>query len=777
MLAGCLDFPHRISALAAGRCLFLAGLFAGFAVAAEPEICGAPARGGVLNDNFVQPESTRRMIATIRGIYDNSDPLRNPFRSRAKVPLLRAELAKADSAGRLELMSQIAVHLLQAGLIDEALQEYDEIDRYLRELNWVPEPIIQINLLTGRAMCHLRRGEVANCLLNHNGDSCIFPIKGGGVHKLPDGSRAAVRVLSELLEKYPQDLRARWLLNIAYMTLGEYPDKVPPKLLIDPSRFASSYDIKRFPDVAANVGLDINELAGGVVMEDFDHDGLLDLMISAWGFDDRDQLRVFRSNGDGTFTERTEQAGLTGLVSGLNLRQGDYDNDGFADVLVLRGAWLGTEGNYPFSLLRNNGDFTFTDVTEQAGLLHFKPTQTAVWLDYNGDGWLDIFVANESSGRGTVPCELFRNNGDGTFTEVAADHGVDLVGFFKGVTVGDFNRDGRPDLFLSDRSGPKRLLRNDGPAGDDRAPTARWRFTDVAEAAGVDGPAFSFPCWFWDYDNDGWEDLMISGYGLRDVGDVAADYLGRATPAARARLYRNNGDGTFTNVSRAAGVSKVLHTMGAGFGDLDNDGWLDFYLGTGDPEFTTLIPNRMFRNDGGKRFQDVTTSGGFGQLQKGHGISFGDIDNDGDQDIYSVVGGAVESDHYPNQLFENPGHGNNWVKLILEGVRTNRVGIGARIKVVALENGVERSIHRAVGAGASFGNNPLRQEIGLGASTTIDRVEVFWPVTGKTEIFRQLAPNQTYRLREGASAPELVTLRQFSIPQAPSGGGGHHHHH
>ncbi len=717
------------------------------------------------------------MIAMVREIYDKSDPLRNPFRSRDKVPLLRAELRDAPVEKQLGLKMQIALCLLQAGQIDEALAEYDDIDRRLQLLNWEPEPALQIELMTGRAMCHLRRGEVANCLLNHNGDSCIFPIKGGGVHVKPEGSRAAVEVLTNLLEKYPRDLRARWLLNIAYMTLGEYPDSVPPKLLIDPKRFESDYDIKRFHDVAGNVGLAINELAGGVVMEDFDHDGYLDLMISAWGFEARDQLRVFRSNGDGTFTERTHEAGLTGIVSGLNLRQGDYDNDGFADVLVLRGAWLDKEGRYPFSLLRNNGDFTFTDVTEEAGVLRFKPSQTAVWFDFNGDGWLDIFVANESAGDSVNPCDLYRNNGDGTFTEVAAACGVDLVGFFKGVAVGDFNRDGRPDLLLSDRAGPKRLLRNDGPASHDRSSTGAWVFTDVAEEAGIDGPDFSFPCWFWDYDNDGWDDILISGYGLRDVGDVAADYMGRPTSAARARLYRNNGDGTFTNVSREAGVSKVLHTMGAGFGDLDNDGWLDFYLGTGDPDFSTLIPNRMFRNDGGKRFQDVTTSGGFGQLQKGHGIAFGDLDNDGDQDIYSVVGGAVESDNYPNQLFENPGHGNNWLKLMLEGTRTNRVAIGARIKVVALENGAERAIHRTVTAGASFGNNPLRQEIGLGKAATIDRVEVFWPVMGKTQVFRQLSPNQTYRLVEGKPEAEIVTLKSFSLPKTPPADASHHHHH
>ncbi|MEO5961752.1 MAG: CRTAC1 family protein [Opitutaceae bacterium] len=739
-----------------------------------------PPTGATLNDHFVQPESTRRMIARIGKIYRESDPLRNPFRSSDQIPLLRVKEAEAiaqkgDAQRIFDLKAQLAIHLLQAGRVEESLRQYDDIERLLVAGNVPPDNPLHAALLTGKAICHLRAGETANCLINHNADSCLFPIQGGGVHKLQDGSRGAVAVLTELLKKFPGDLRARWLFNIAYMTLGEYPDKVPPRWLIEPKIFASDYDIKRFPDVAGSVGLAVDSLAGGVVLEDFDRDGFLDVMVSAWGFTAKDQLRVFRNQGDGTFAERTAQAGLTGLVSGLNLIHGDYNNDGFADVLVLRGAWLGAEGHFPFSLLRNNGDFTFTDVTEEAGLLHFKPTQTAAWFDYNGDGLLDIFVGNESTGRDAVPCELFRNNGDGTFTECAGEHGLAHVAFVKGVTAGDFNNDGRPDLFVSSRGSPKMLLRNDGPAGGDKSARAAWRFTDVAEAAGIDGPANSFPCWFWDYDNDGWQDIFVTGYAIQDAGDVAADYLGRPHSGQKAKLYRNNGNGTFTDVSRAAGVSKLLHAMGSNFGDLDNDGWLDFYLGTGDPDLTLLIPSRMFRNDGGQRFQDVTTSGGFGQLQKGHGIAFGDIDNDGDQDVYSVVGGAVEVDNYPNQLFANPGHGNNWLKLQLEGTKTNRVAIGARIKVVARTAGVERAIHRTVGSGGSFGANTFRQEIGLAQATVIERVEIFWPVTGITQVFTGLEINRCYRIGEGESTAVPVTLKTFTLGATPAAAGHMHH--
>jgi ASPIC and UnbV/FG-GAP-like repeat len=210
-------------------------------------------------------------------------------------------------------------------------------------------------------------------------------------------------------------------------------------------------------------------------------------------------------------------------------------------------------------------------------------------------------------------------------------------------------------------------------------------------------------------------------------------------------------------------VSKLLLTMGCNFGDLDNDGWLDFYVGTGDPDLSTLVPNRMFRNDGGRRFQDVTTSGGFGQLQKGHGIAFGDINYDGTQDIYSVV----EGDRYHHQLFANPGHGNNWLKLKLEGVKTNRAAIGARVKVVVEDGDGERALFRTVGSGASFGASSMRQEIGLGQAQVIKRVEIFWPVTGITQVVTGLAPNQTYHILEGGAGPVAVKLQSFAWP-APS---------
>jgi hypothetical protein len=237
-------------------------------------------------------------------------------------------------------------------------------------------------------------------------------------------------------------------------------------------------------------------------------------------------------------------------------------------------------------------------------------------------------------------------------------------------------------------------------------------------------------------------------------------------PAERARLYRNKGDGTFADVTASAGLYKVMLAMGANYGDLDNDGWLDFYVATGDPDLSTLVPNRMFRNNGGKHFQEVTASAGVGHIQKGHGVSFGDFDNDGDQDIYNKIGGAYSGDNYRSALFLNPGHGNHWLTLKLEGVRSNKAAIGARIKVIVETPDGDRSIYKMVSTGGSFGASPFRQEIGLGQATSIRAVEIFWPATGQTQVIKGIAMDRFYKVRENNSAAVAWDLPSFQMPAA-----------
>ncbi len=209
-------------------------------------------------------------------------------------------------------------------------------------------------------------------------------------------------------------------------------------------------------------------------------------------------------------------------------------------------------------------------------------------------------------------------------------------------------------------------------------------------------------------------------------------------------------------MTSAARLDRVLLVMGANHGDLDSDGNPDIYLGTGAPDFRTLMPNRMFRNQGGATFQDVTTAGGFGHLQKGHGVAFADIDGDGDQDIYSVQGGWYTGDTFTNVLFENPGNDNHWLTLRLVGETSNRSAFGARIHVRARRGAFARSIHQRVDTGGSFGSTSLQAEIGLGRATAIERVEVRWPASGETQIFEAVELDRVYVIREGKDALEPV---------------------
>jgi FG-GAP-like repeat/ASPIC and UnbV len=719
----------------------------------SPEPAAGPAAAGV------KGSGTRRMAELLDRMVRNLDPTTYMFANTLRADYLHALLERnAKPRERASIAFSLADQLLKAGKTEEAIAVATPLLQADPNALGAPDPIQVREFL---AFCQMRLGEQRNCIMHRGVDSCLLPIKGSGIHTDQRGSRAAIKGYTEILETNPKDLSSRWLLNIASMTVGEYPGKVPARWLIPPKVFAPEYDIKRFYDVAVAAGVAVRGLAGGSVMDDFDGDGELDIVASSMGL--RDPLRFFHNNGDGTFSERSEAAGLTGEIGGLNIVHADYDNDGFPDLLVLRGGWGQRGGRFPNSLLKNNGDGTFDDVTQQAGILSFHPTQTAAWADYDGDGWLDLFIGNESMKGDEHPCELYHNSRDGTFTNRTADIGATDLGYVKGVAWGDFNNDGRPDLYVSILNGDNALFRNDGPRDGPGPAGEDWRFTNVSREAGTIEPRHSFPTWFWDYDNDGWQDIFVGGYQLTGPGDVAAMYLGLESGTALPKLYRNRHDGTFADVTHEARLDRLALPMGSNFGDLDNDGWLDCYFGTGEPQLRTLIPNRMFRNAAGAFFQDVTSSGGFGHLQKGHGIAFGDLDNDGDQDIYQVIGGAFEGDVGQNALFRNPGHGGHWITLRLEGRRSNRSAIGARLKVTVRTPRGGRDIYATVGSGGSFGGSSLQQEIGLGDASRIEAIEVTWPATGVVQTFRDAKLDRFYRILEGEPTLTPVTIRRFDL--------------
>jgi hypothetical protein len=411
--------------------------------------------------------------------------------------------------------------------------------------------------------------------------------------------------------------------------------------------------------------------------------------------------------------------------------QANYDNDGCKDILELRGGW---EVPQRKSLLRNNCDGTFTDVTAVSGLAEpATSTQTAAWADTNNDGLLDLFVGNEDRAS-----QLFLNKGGSAFEDISRAAGVDRVAFTKGVSVGDYDNDGFVDFYVSNFNGNNFLYRNDHDN----------TFTELGRAAGVPGPGHGFATWFFDYDNDGWPDLFATSY-FTSVDESVRTYLGLAHNAATLKLYKNLGDGTFRDVTREVGLEKVFMPMGANFGDIDNDGFLDIYLGTGNPSYASLLPNVLLRNNEGKSFVDVTASSRTGELHKGHGIAFADLDNDGDEEIVAEIGGATPGDSHPLRLFENPGHGNDWITLRLVGVKTNRAAIGARIKLTVENEGRgTRSIYRSVGSGGSFGASPLEQHIGLGKSARIVDFEIWWPASNTYQRVTGLAKNQSWEITE-----------------------------
>ncbi len=598
-----------------------------------------------------------------------------------------------------------------------------------------------------RGVAALRRGEVENCVACCNESSCIFPLDAKAVHLRTSGSREAIRRFTDYLHQRPEDLGVRWLLNVACMTLGEYPAGVPSEFLLPLGRLeAKPGDPRRMVNVASKVGLNARgeAMAGACLVDDFDDDGRLDVFLPTT---DVDRGATFlRNKGDGTFEDASDAAGLKDQVLSLNACHADFDNDGHLDILMMRGAW---EVPRRMSLLRNLGG-RFEDVTLAAGLGMPISTQAAGWADFDNDGLVDLYVAGEldakrpdARNRG----RLYRNLGEGKFQDVALSAGVTNDRFGKGVAWGDFDDDGDPDLYVANLGQPNRLYRNRGDG----------TFEDVAPDLRVTEPIDAFACWFWDFDDDGRLDLWVNP-NHATLTEVVRDQLGRPTTGERPRLYRNLGAEGFRDVTTEVGADRIVLPMGSNFGDIDNDGCLDVYLGTGRPSYAYLMPNVLLRNDQGRRFEDVTAATGTGHLQKGHGVAFADWDRDGDADLFVQAGGAAPGDRAHAVLFQNPGSpGHHWLTVKLMGTRTNRAALGARIRVEVVGPGgstVER--HRVISAGSSFGGNPLACTIGLGPAGSIRTLEIRWPTGGIRQVFQNISADRAIEVVEGAEGYRVL---------------------
>ena len=655
----------------------------------------------------MRTESLQEIVASMSSLVDAPEP--------------GAGLSGVDLIQGLVVLGQLHAY---SGNVADTIRRFEQaLPRARRDF---AEGVPQLEEMLGIA--HLHRAAQVNEIFVRPGDRCLLSPAPRAYLEQQD-ARTAAGYFERVLAARPFDGEAAWLLNLAHMAIGTYPAGVPASFRVPPSALASAEDVGRFADVAATAGLESFSAAGGVVVDDFDNDGALEVLTS--NFESCGPMHLFRRGADGRYRESSASAGLAGQVGGLNMVQADYNNDGCRDVLVLRGGWETAQRK---SLLKNNCDGTFTDVTDAAGLARpATSTQTAAWADVDNDGFVDLFVGNEN-----VPSQLFRNRGDGTFQDIATSAGVARAAFTKGIASADYDNDGDVDFYVSNLGGGNFLYRNAG----------KGTFTEESGPAGVPGADRGFPTWFFDYDNDGWDDLLVSSYFM-SVDESVRAHLGRPVNANTMKLYRNLGDGRFEDVTVRAGLDKVYMPMGSNFGDIDNDGYLDMYLGTGSPSYGALVPSVLLRNHEGQRFVDVTASSGTGELHKGHGVAFADLDDDGDEDIVFKVGGATPGDAHAMRLFENPGHGRAWLGLQLEGQVSNRAAIGARIRVsVEDDRGVRRTLHRTVSSGGSFGASPLRQHIGLGAGVRRVDVEIAWPASRTTQRFANVAPNQVVRIRE-----------------------------
>ncbi|HMV65969.1 MAG TPA: CRTAC1 family protein [Myxococcota bacterium] len=625
---------------------------------------------------------------------------------------------------------------------------------------------LKVPSLRGRArqllaVAWMRKAELQNCVADGTGAACLVPFGEEAQHRLTEGMTEASAVLVDLLEDDdPGALGPLWLLNVAQMALGAYPDGVPEPWRVDPALLVSPIDLPAWANVAPwAIGPEAT-LAGGAAIDDFDGDGRLDLLTSSMEL--AAGMRLLLQREDGTFCDASAASGVSAIPGVLSFNTSDYDNDGDLDVLAPRGGWFADDGRVRPSLLRNDGEGRFTDVAIEAGLAdEVGPSQAAAWADVDGDGWLDLFFGREAVDSGVAPSSLYMNQGDGTFRDVAAGQPLREPGFVKGCVFGDVDGDGDPDLYVSTRGGLNHLYRNDAGV-----------FVDVTREERVEHPHDAFASAFFDYDQDGDEDLVVMGYdvvfGQRDVtadssgrsaDGYVADLLGLPASAETHRLYRNDG-GHFTDVTRELGLAHVQLAMGMNVGDLDADGWPDLYIGTGAPAFEALEPNAAWRNSGGARFDDVTFATYTGHLQKGHGVAFGDLDEDGDEDLLAEIGGAYLSDAFPDALFENPSDPPGSLTLRLRGTASNRSAIGARVRIVT----DQRTWHRVVGTGGSFGANSLQVEVPLDRAAASIRIEIDWP-SGAHDTVDDVEVDSVVEIEEGNGVVATRPTRRTALPR------------
>jgi len=504
----------------------------------------------------------------------------------------------------------------------------------------------------------------------------------------------------------------------------------------------------QFEEIAAQIGLDKTSGGRGTAVFDMDGDGYLDVIISCV----HAGCSLYRNNGDGTFADVTVGSGLEDISSVFCISVGDYNNDGFNDLYVTRMGFYDGES----LLFRNNGDGTFTDVTKQAGVENWGPAFTSQWVDYDCDGHLDLFVTANHGRFFSNPSRsrLFHNNGDGAFTDVTERAGIASDYPFVGCTWGDYNNDGYPDLFLSSSLGRSQLYRNNGDG----------TFTNVSREAGLDDICVGFVTLWCDYDNDGWLDL------IQFVWSPEQDALhtmihGEAPPQGYPmRIYHNNGDGTFTLVSPELGLNECWGTMTGNAADLNNDGRVELVLGNGGPLMGSTEPSVLYEFGDDGKFHNTTFSAGLPVAGKGHGVNMADLAGDGRLCLIIADGGMYPGDLLTTCVYRPKTLPGNYLNVRLVGTRSNRNAVGARVRLDAGGS----SQHRHVHGGSGFGTLPFEMHFGLGKIGRVDTLEIHWP-SGLRQRIENPPVNDTIEIVEGSDGWKQVYKRKSGKRQSKSG--------
>ncbi len=545
----------------------------------------------------------------------------------------------------------------------------------------------------------------------------------------PGPASAALR---QAVDLEPGMLEPRWNLMVAAEQAGDDPGALPERYrLAIPDRGASSPF--RFEEVSAEVGIERWSRARGSGWADFDGDGDLDLV--ALGIRDPHALyrNRLREEGAASFTSAALDAALFDPRGGWSALFFDYDRDGDPDLYVTRDGWDGDDQN---SLYRNDGG-RYVDVAAAAGVASPADGFTAAVADVNRDGLLDLYVANGVATRGGAPNELFLGAPEGRFVERGAAMGVADHGRSVGSAFGDYDGDGWPDLLVVNFFDRPLLYRNLEGAG----------FENVTATAGLGAPHEGFVGFFFDYDNDGWLDIFIVGFASDMEVALQSRIEGKAVAeGSRLALYRNDRDGSFTDVSQDAGLSWNLGAMAATFGDYDNDGWLDIFIGVGAPPMERFEANRLFRNLGDGTFADVSASAGVDDLGKGHGATFADWDHDGDLDLFVPIGGAFPGDRQKSRFYRNPAsqlrHPNGWLHIQLQASSLHPDAVGAQVELRVTDAPDAPVQFQEVAVGGGFGVTPSPiLEFGLGQHPTVAEVTIRWPGGGH-RVLRNVPANQ-----------------------------------